>query len=162
MKLVTSLCFCCICIFLHGQEVTDKILEGFDFNANGNLSTIFHAEYAATIDRAAAMMTIDIPSFQPEVMITAPLGATHFRIKSAGAAIDFPGDTYRVNSFQSQDFSLNEPLAEPLRITHDVLLPNLPLVLVLGIEFVQIVNNVPKPLSDSKTSALAIVKVDTG
>ena len=35
MKLVTSFCFCCICIFLHGQEVTDKILEGFDFRNVG-------------------------------------------------------------------------------------------------------------------------------
>src|SRR5262245_58657399 len=35
MKLITTFCICCCSIFIHAQEVTDKILEGFNIRNIG-------------------------------------------------------------------------------------------------------------------------------
>jgi len=43
-----------------------------------------------------ANITGDIPSFVPQNIIAAPEGASHFKIVSAGAEVDFENDTYKL------------------------------------------------------------------
>ena len=147
------------------RNVTDgdtTLLENFDFNVHGKLAQIFHAPYTAAIDRATGNMTIDIPAFLTHTMIVVPEGATHFRFTSAGASVDFNGHTFIAKTAESDLLPLDGEVSGPIQITHTVTPSGVPLLLVLGIEFEQIVNDTPKPLQNSRSNALAIVKVDTG
>jgi hypothetical protein len=58
-----------------------EMLKGFDFN--------LYAPYSVTIDRVTGQLTVTLPPFVPSGMLASPAGATHFKIVSAGAAIDF-------------------------------------------------------------------------
>ena len=143
------------------RNVTDgdtKLLEGFDFNVHGKLAQIFHAPYTATIDRDTGTMTIDIPAFLTHKMIVAPEGATHFRFKSAGASIDFNGYTFETKTAETDLFPLEEEVREPIRMTLAVTPSGVPLFLVLGVEFVQVINGVSLPLNDARCNALAVVR----
>ena len=71
-----------------------ELLQDFEFNLGGKLSTSFFAPYTAIIDRVAGTLTVNIPSFNPAAMITAPSGTTHFKIVTAGASIDFEKQSF--------------------------------------------------------------------
>ncbi|HEU4790925.1 MAG TPA: hypothetical protein VFS71_14665, partial [Flavobacterium sp.] len=71
-----------------------ELLNGFDFNIGGKLSTTLFAPYAGAINRATGEITIDLVSFIPRNMLAAPSGTTHFKIISAGAEIDFEAETF--------------------------------------------------------------------
>lgn len=147
------------------RNVTDgniKLLEGFDFNVHGKLAQIFHAPYTATIDPGTGTMTIDIPAFLTQKMIVAPQGATHFRFKSAGASIDFKGNTFETKTAETGLFPLEDEVREPIRMTLAVAPSGVPLLLVLGVEFVQVINGVPHSLQDVRSNGLAVVKVVNG
>ena len=70
-----------------------ELLQGFEFNNNSKLGTTLFAPFTPTINRVSGELTLDIPPFTPSDMIAAPAGATHFKIISAGAAIDFENET---------------------------------------------------------------------
>jgi len=73
-----------------------ELLEGFEFNILGKLGTTLYAPYTADITRLDGALTVEIPSFVPQNMIAAPEGASHFKIVSAGAEVDFDNNTYKV------------------------------------------------------------------
>ena len=75
-----------------------ELLEGFEFNIKGKLGTTLYAPYTVTIDRAAGTLVIDIPSFIPLNMIASPGGATHFKVITTGAEVDFENETYVVDN----------------------------------------------------------------
>jgi hypothetical protein len=138
-----------------------ELLQGFEFNANAKLGTTLYAPYTLTVDRVAGQLNVNIPSFIPANMVAAPSGATHFKIISAGTAIDFENETYQVNTSTTGNLPWNTDAtavielenAIPANSTH-------PLFLVLGIEFYQEVNGNMYPLKNGAFNALAIVKVD--
>ncbi|MGZ3821635.1 MAG: hypothetical protein ACXVB6_13645 [Mucilaginibacter sp.] len=105
-------------------------------------------------------ITGDIPSFVPQNMIAAPVGASHFKIVSAGAEVDFENKTYTVNT-DSSDLLPWDATATTLINLTSTLTPgsSLPLFLVLGIEFYQEVNGEEYPLKNGSFNALSIVKV---
>src|SRR5258708_36725152 len=87
------------------RNVTDGdlgLLESFEFNEKKMLKVILGVDYSANIDRASGSMKIEIPSFIPrEKLVPAP-GATHFKILSAGAEIDFDKGWFLVDVQNSQ------------------------------------------------------------
>ena len=131
------------------------------FNAYGKLSTTLFAPYTVTYTRTSGAMQVDFESFTAAAMVTAPSGATHFKISLAGTAVDFEASAYDVDSTESAYFpwdnssvaGFNLAVALPAASTH-------PVFCILLIEFVQAVNGVKYPLKNGAFNAAAIVKVD--
>lgn len=138
-----------------------ELLTGFEFNENGKLNASLYAPYTATIDRASGQLKIDMASFIPVDLITAPAGATHFQIVSAGAEIDFEGKTY-ISDFQSSAvLPWDATPAAAISLTNAVTANSThPLFLVLGITFSQEVNGSKYSLKTGAFNALALVKVN--
>lgn len=137
------------------------LLQGFEFNVNGKLSTTLYAPFTATIDRVAGNLTIDIPAFVPLNLVGAPSGATHFRLNSAGVEIDFEGNSYVVDVQSTPELPWDNLATAPVMLTNVVTANSIhPLFLLLGIEFSQQVNGSMYPLKNGAFNALALVKID--
>jgi hypothetical protein len=146
------------------RNVTDgdtQLLQGFEFNSHSKLDTSFLAPYTAAIVRATGVMTVLIDAYMAETMVLAPAGATHYKLLSASAAIDFDNGSYDIDIADSQPLPLNSMATAPLTLTtHAPVASTHPLFLAFGIDFYQEVNNVMYPLKNGAFNALAIVKVD--
>ena len=136
-----------------------RLLEGFEFNIYGKLGTTLYAPYAATITRADGTLAVNIPSFVPQNMIAAPEGASHFKIVSAGAEVDFENNTYKVETNVSDLLAWDTTATTVINLSSTLGAGStLPLFLVLGIEFYQEVNGEQYPLKNGTFNALSIVK----
>jgi hypothetical protein len=137
-----------------------ELLEGFEFNIAGLLSSTIFTPYTATIDRVTGALQVAFPAFIPASAIAAPDGATHLRLLSSGASVDFEAGTFEVVSAVSADIVIG-----PAQVAAQNLLNQLaansthPLFLVLGVEFFQQVNGVNYSLKNGGYNALALVKV---
>ncbi len=137
-----------------------ELLEGFEFNSNSNLGTTFYAPFVATINRVTGELAVNIPSFVPSTMIAAPAGATHFKITSAGAEIDFEKEVSVVEVHSTAELPWDVTPSAVIALANVVTANSThPLFLVLGIEFFQHVNGVMYPLKTGTFNSLAIVKV---
>ena len=137
-----------------------ELLEGFDFNVNGKLGTTLYAPFAGTINRVTGELVVTIPAFVPANMVAAPGGSTHFKIISAGAAINFENETYEVSTSSTADLPLNGTVTAVINLANNVAANSTqPLFLALGIEFYQQVNGNMYPLKNGAFNALSLVKV---
>ena len=137
-----------------------SLLQGFNFNKNSRLTNTFLAPFTMSIDRAAGTMTVAVSSFVPDKMINAPEGATHFRLKAGGAAIDFATHNYFLGAADSADLPLTENVQGPLQLNIQISPGTThPLFLVFGIRFTQSVNDEQAPLKNAGFNAMAIVSV---
>lgn len=145
------------------RKVTDgelALLEGFEFNSNSQLGTTLFAPYSSAINRATGELLISIASFIPATMIAAPAGATHFKIVSAGTAVNFETEVYEAEISASGILPLDTVATAALSLASHVTAGSvLPLFLALGIEFYQEVNGTPYPLKNGAFNALALAKV---
>lgn len=73
-----------------------ELLEGFDFNLNAKLPATIFFPYMATIDRVTGTLKVSIPAFIPNQAVVAPEGATHLKLVSGGASINFSSETFEV------------------------------------------------------------------
>lgn len=156
---------------LHADELSPRghrnisggkpgLLEGFDFNINGKLNSTFYAPYTATIDRATGILTVDVPAFVSGNMVSAPAGTTHFRIKTAGAEVDFEQGTSVSEAKSSDDIALDNDTTNALTQTHTVTAGSTqPLFILVGVDFFQEVNGSMYSLKNGAFNALSIVKV---
>lgn len=137
-------------------------LIGFEFNANSALAKALVVPFTAIINRAAATGTFAIPSFIPKNLIDAPKGATHYRYLMGIVSVNFEtgteSKTFETTSviplLATEAADVNEVLALPGGPTED------PILLVLGIEFLQVINGKAYPLKNSSNNAMAIVDAD--
>lgn len=137
-----------------------ELLEGFDFNINGKLSTTLFLAYTATIDRVIGLLNVVIPAFVPANAISAPDGATHVRFVSGGAAIDFEKGSFELVNSQSVDIAVDATQSNAITLANQLTANSTnPLFLVLGVEFYQQVNGVSYALKGGKSNALCLVKV---
>jgi len=137
------------------------LLEGFDFNIKGKLDTCLFAPYTVTIDRVTGSVTIAIPAFVPQTMITAPTGATHFKIVSGGSEVDFESAVFTTNTKDSGFLPLDNNATAAINMANAVTAASThPLFAALGIEFYQEVNGVKYSLNNGAYNALELVKVD--
>lgn len=137
------------------------LLEGFGFNKNASLEKAFSAPFIATFDRPRGKMKVTVPEFSPGDKISAPEGATHFRLKSIGAAFDFEANTCRISDSETSWVPVNQEKRIALELSHTVTEASVnPLLLVLGIEFVKLVNGREYPLVGKTFNAMGIVKAD--
>ena len=139
-----------------------SLLESFDFNIQGKLSTTIFTPFSVTLDRTTGNITINIPSFIPAEMISAPSGSTHFKLSAGAAAIDFEAGSFTVASSESAYIPWNNQSVAAVDLTAQLPAASThPLFALLVIEFVQDVNNVKYALKNGAFNACAIVKVDT-
>lgn len=136
-------------------------LVGFEFNATARLGSTFFAPFSTAIDRATGAATVTVPAFNAANSVEAPEGATHFRINTAVAAVDFFQESYVYAGTQSAEMELNASLESPLTLT-STLPPNAAgaLLLVVGIEFFQQVNTINYALNNGSFNALAVAQVE--
>lgn len=138
-----------------------ELLEGFEFNIDSKLGTTLIAPYTAAIDRVLGTLKVDIPAFIPANMVIAPGGATHFKILTAGTAIDFTNETFEVEATESAVLPLNSVATAALSLSNAVSAASVhPLFLVLGIEFYQDVNGIQYPLKNGAFNAMSLVSVN--
>jgi len=137
-----------------------ELLKDFDFNKNSKLGTTLFAPYVPTIDRVTGAITVNIPSFIPGNMVAAPSGATHFKIVSAGAEINFENETYVVDTQETAILPLDNVATAVINLANAVT-PNStsPLFLALGVMFYQEVNGGQYSLKNSAYNSLSLVDV---
>jgi hypothetical protein len=140
-----------------------ELLFGFEFNIRGKLGTTLYAPFTVNIDRAAGELEVNLASFVPANMIAAPGGTTHFRIISAGAEVDFEGETYVVATSETAILPWNATATAVINQMNAVTANSThPLFLALGVEFYQEINGEMYPLKNGSFNPLSIVKVDGG
>ena len=137
------------------------LLLGFEFNFYSNLSSTCYVPFNISIDRPSGQLGVSLPAFDPISGIATPAGATHFKMVSAAAAIDFSKGSYELAFAEMPASLVNESIAAsslqnslPANSTH-------PLFLILGIEFFQEVNGKLYPLKNGAFNALSLVGVST-
>jgi hypothetical protein len=137
------------------------MLQGFEFNVNAPLGTTLYAPFTATVDRIAGTCIVNLPAFLPANLVAAPSGATHFKIVSAGAEVDFVGETFKAETKDSEILPWDPTLTPVINLSNALSANStLPVFLLLGIQFYQEVNNVQYALKNGAFNSLQIVKVD--
>lgn len=137
------------------------LLQGFEFNVGGRLSTSLFATYDATIDRVTGDCIVNLPSFIPSQLIAATGGTTHFKIISAAAAIDFENAAFVVDNKETALLPWDTTATAIINLSNSVGANSThPIFLVLGISFFQEVNGMQYPLKNGSFNPLAIVKVE--
>ena len=115
-----------------------ELLKGFEFNIRGKLGTSLFAPFVGAIDRITGDITVDIASFVPANMISAPSGTSHFKIISAGAEIDFEAETFIEAHSETAILPWDATPTLAIAQTNAVTAASTkPLFLALGIEFYQ-------------------------
>ena len=140
-----------------------ELLTGFEFNIGGKLGTSLFAPFVRMIDRSSGDISVSLESFVPTNMIVAPTGTTHYKIISAGAAIDFELGSFVESHSETDILPWNaEPTVAINQVNTVTPASTTPLFLALGIEFYQSVNGTMYPLKNGAYNPLALVKVDGG
>lgn len=139
-----------------------ELLYGFEFNSNAKLSATLFAPYVASINRVTGELKIDLAAFIPAEMIAVPAGATHFKIASAGASIDFENNLYNVATQETGYLPIDQNATAPISL-ENMVTPNSthPLMLIVGVQFFQEVNGNYYSLKNGVFNCLSVVKVDT-
>lgn len=140
-----------------------ELLLGFEFNISGKLGTTLYAPFVGAIDRVTGELTVDLASFVPINMISAPGGTTHFRIVSAGAEIDFEEGTFVTQESGTGILPYDATATAAINLVNSVTAASTkPLFLALGIEFYQEINGAQYPLKNGSYNALSLIKIDSG
>lgn len=138
------------------------LLQGFEFNIQGKLSTTLFAPYSATFNRITGEMEVAFNAFIATAMVAAPAGSTHFKISLAGADVDFEAETYAVQTAESAYFPWSNTTVAAFSLTAALTAASThPVFTVLLVEFVQEVNGVKYQLKNGAFNAASIIKADT-
>jgi hypothetical protein len=135
-------------------------LNLFEFNVETPLSTVFELVPVTTINRVTGQATIVLPALRPQADIVGPDGTTHYNIFAAAAAINFADEVVLANRQSTGNLVYDDTLTVGSTLTL-TFTPNspYPVFLVMGIEFMKIVNG--KTYNQSKgLNALQVIAVD--
>ena len=139
-----------------------NVLEGFEFNSNAKLGTCYFKQVAATIDRAEGKGEVSFGVITPKTDFGAPEGATHVKLVSGVATVDFEAGTFELFvALPNQLSVLSEvPTAQEVVLTSSFKKAETkPLFLVLGVEFYQQVNGELYSLKNGQYNSVSLVKV---
>ena len=137
------------------------LLYGFNFNSGAILSTTLYVEIPVTFDRGAGESTASVASFIPSQQLMTPAGTTHYKIVHGAAELDFDNEDFVFASADTGILPL-DAVSVPPTVLSASLTPGstLPVIQVLGVEFLQEVNGEFYPLKNGAHNALAIVNVN--
>ena len=142
------------------QTGNQSLLRGFDFNIGSPLGSTIYAGYSLAIDRASGTVTITISEFIPDQILSFPSGATHFNLISGVGAIDYSTEAFQVSIVKSADIVIDNTPHELLAQSHELNTNGeQDIYVVLGVEFVEVINEVSYPLKGG-SNCLGIIAVD--
>jgi hypothetical protein len=138
-----------------------SLLERFDFNERSPFSAVFKPPFLADFDRATGEATVNVESFIPAKEINSPDGATHLKLFSATAAINFEYGTFLKANATTQEIALGLEVVPAINLVQQ-LLPNAEdyLIIVLGVEFYQKFNGRFYPMNNGSSNAITVARVD--
>jgi len=91
------------------EIVTNKdLLVGFELNETDVLGSAFNAPYTITPNADRNEVSLDIPDFDADNFVTAPEGATHFRIVSAISVLSDFVFNPTTSAYEATDPTVNE------------------------------------------------------
>ena len=135
-------------------------VTGFNFNKSISLRSVFNTRYTTSINRETGELLIHIPSFIPADTIKVPKGATHFKISAAGFAFDFENKIIEGKWVTSENMLWNEADTGEIIIPFNISANSVhPVMLFLGVEFVQEFAGVTNSVGHHKLDPLCIVEV---
>jgi len=135
-----------------------NLLAGLEINASVGLSSTLKPELVMI--NTATDWGISIQPFQPSDFVVIPEGATHFRVFVAAASIDMSSGNRSFQLEASANLPINtEAPAINLSIAK-ALLTEPHKVLIVGVEFLQMVNGQPYALNNGANNAAVILAVD--
>jgi hypothetical protein len=115
--------------------------EGFEFGHQLRLDGALPASFVHHLNAASGSMKVEVPSFIARKRKDFPAAATHFRIVSAGAAINFAKGRYVNDIKKSALLPLRKQTPEAISLDHSLTTgPGDVVVQVLGIQFYTLVN----------------------
>lgn len=140
-----------------------ELLQGFEFNANGELRQSMLMPFTTAVDRVTGALTINVDAFVPQESITFPSGATHCKIIAVASEIDFETGKHVVSASESSSIALTNQSHAAITLAQSVTANSThPIFLAMGIVFYQQVNTQLYALANRSYNALAFVKVDGG
>jgi hypothetical protein len=140
-----------------------ELLLGFEFNDSAGLTSSLHAPFTSAVDRAAGTTVVNVAAFVPKEMVVSPQGATHFKLVSQAAEVDFEAETFVVSNQSTAEIPLDNQLLAPVVMNHAVTpASEHPIFLLLGIEFFQAVNGKFYSMRNGAYNALSIIDVNSG
>jgi hypothetical protein len=95
-----------------------ELLEDFAFHKDRSLNQVFLAGPVSSINSATGRMHLEIRPFDPRQRVQAPAGATHFKVVSVGAALDFDKEQYEEDFRETDYLSLEETVSDTIRLEH--------------------------------------------
>jgi hypothetical protein len=115
------------------------LLAGFEFNYELSLDKAMPVDFAHSLDVVTGTVQLEIPSFIARRKKGFPKGATHFRIVSCAAIVDFAHDSYANHIKTSELLPLGKKTPEAICLEHRLKVePNEVLLQVMGMEFYKV------------------------
>lgn len=137
-----------------------EFLQGFDFNINAILTSTMSVPYTAAINRVTGLLDVSVPAFVPANEIVAPDGATHYKLVSGAAEIDFENESSTQAVSETAILPWDNIATAAVTLSNAVTANSThPLFLVFGLQFYQAVNSKYYPLKNGAFNALSLVKV---
>jgi len=133
----------------------------YEFNINQSMRSTLKEQFELLIDRAAGTADISIPELIPDVAVAELEGATHFKISSAVAEIDWTTEDFVLDIAETGEIPYGNQVeaAQSLNLTFTAGSTKTILV-AFGIGFYQEVNGQYYALNDGGRNAMALVGVD--
>ena len=85
-----------------------EMLEDFAFHKDHKLSDVFPVGPVSSMDTSTGKMKVEVRSFDPQQRVNAPAGATHFKVATVAAAIDFDKEQFEQDHRETEYLSLDE------------------------------------------------------
>jgi hypothetical protein len=139
------------------------LLEGFEFLKEARLSDNFLARYTAAYDPSAGACTLTLPPFLPTAAVVVPPHATRVKLVATALALDLEHYTAQKAVSASEPLRLDSQPTEPITLTCSFEAPTpLPIILVLGLQFMDQYEGFCYPLREKEFNAMAVVLAENG
>ena len=145
------------------QDGPAEMLKGFNLNERAKLENKFHLHQDVTIKRKSGVVMISLPLFEPLYAISAPDGATHYRLVTAVSEIDFKSEWRETSCKETEMLVLDNNPVLPMSRSHTIPKNTRQIIFVfLGIQFFRKQNEEFAPVSGGSGDPLCIIEVSKG
>ncbi len=138
-----------------------SLLVGFQFNSTSPLGVALRSPYTVGVDKKRGTCTITVRGDRSADMVYAPKRATHFKLVSTCAVVDFVGESYSTTDDLSDWFALDEKRIPDIKLKSSFVAGSGSHVfVVLGVQFLEKDGGQQIMVRDGKDNPLAIVGVE--
>lgn len=136
-------------------------LLGFEFNIRSSFTANFFTPITTAVNRVTGEIIVNIGSFVPMDMVVAPSGATHYKIISAGTAVDFVSNSFVTTHSETQTLLFDMVATAPVQHINLIPANSLhPLFVVVGLVFYQEVGGALYALNNGAHNSFSIVQIE--